>query len=118
VDESGEEAPLTPSAAEVAEILKVMTDSPHFKLLSPLGPELTKFLLKEQPSAGEEKIKGQKKRRIVNVMQVVEQTPPSASAAKVAIPEDAEDAHKAEAENSQPQCRKSTGLYQVWLRRR
>jgi hypothetical protein len=38
---AGEEAPSTPSAAEVAEILKVMTDSPPFKLLSPLGPELT-----------------------------------------------------------------------------
>jgi hypothetical protein len=34
VDESREEAPLTPSAAEVAEILKVMTDSPHFKFAS------------------------------------------------------------------------------------
>jgi hypothetical protein len=32
----GKEAPLTPSAAEVAEILKVMTDSPPFKLLSPM----------------------------------------------------------------------------------
>jgi hypothetical protein len=37
VDETGEEAPSMPSAAEVAEILKVMTDSPHFNLLSPLG---------------------------------------------------------------------------------
>jgi hypothetical protein len=36
VDERGEEAPSTPSVTEVAEILKVMTDSPHFKLLSPL----------------------------------------------------------------------------------
>ena len=36
VDETGEEAPSTPSSAEVAKILKVMTDSPHFKLLSPL----------------------------------------------------------------------------------
>jgi hypothetical protein len=35
VDET-EEAPPTPSAAEVAEILKVMTESPPFKLLSPL----------------------------------------------------------------------------------
>jgi hypothetical protein len=35
------ETPLTPSAIEVAEILKVMTDSPPFKLLSPLGSELT-----------------------------------------------------------------------------
>jgi hypothetical protein len=41
---AGEEAPLMPSAAEVAEILKVMTDSPPFKLLSPLGSELTQFL--------------------------------------------------------------------------
>jgi hypothetical protein len=39
-----DEAPSTPSVAEVAEILKVMTDSLPIKLLSPLGPELTKFL--------------------------------------------------------------------------
>jgi hypothetical protein len=32
------------SAAEVSEILKVMTESPPFKLLSPLGLELTKLL--------------------------------------------------------------------------
>ena len=69
VDETGEEAPSTPSAAEVAEILKVMTDSLHLKLLSPLGPELTQFLQKkEEPSAAKEKVEGQKKRRIVNVM--------------------------------------------------
>jgi hypothetical protein len=41
---AGEEAPSTPSATEVAEILKVMIDSPSFKLLSPLGSELTQFL--------------------------------------------------------------------------
>jgi hypothetical protein len=41
---AGEEAPLTPSATEVEEILKVMIDSPPFKLLSPLGSELTKLL--------------------------------------------------------------------------
>jgi hypothetical protein len=44
VDETGEEAPPMPSAAEAAKILKVMTESPPFKLLSPLGSELTKFL--------------------------------------------------------------------------
>ena len=50
VDEIGEEAPSTLSAAEVAEILKVMTDSPHFKLLSPMGSKLIQFLQKkEQP---------------------------------------------------------------------
>jgi hypothetical protein len=34
-------SPLSPSAAEVSKILKVMTESPPFKLLSPLGLELT-----------------------------------------------------------------------------
>ena len=58
-----DEAPSTPSAAEVAEILKVMTDSLPIKLLSPLGPELgMKFLQKkDQPSAAKEKAEGQKK---------------------------------------------------------
>jgi hypothetical protein len=61
-----------------------MTNSSHFKLLSPLGSELTQFLQKkEQPSAAKEKVEGQKKRRIVNVMQAIEGTPPSASAAKI-----------------------------------
>ena len=84
VDETGEEAPSTPSAAEVAEILKVMTDSLPIKLLSPLGLELTKFLQKkEQPSAAKEKAEGQKKRRIINVMQAIERTPPTASAGKM-----------------------------------
>jgi hypothetical protein len=37
-------SPPSPSAAEASEILKVMTESPPFKLLSPLGSELTKLL--------------------------------------------------------------------------
>jgi hypothetical protein len=91
MDETGEEAPSTPSATKVAKFLKVMTESPPFKLLSPLGSELTKFLQrKEQPSATKEKVKEQKKRRIVNVMQAIEQTLPSASAVKTAIPADAD----------------------------
>jgi hypothetical protein len=84
VVETREEALSTPSAAEVAEILKVMTDSLPIKLLSPLGPELMKFLLnKDQPSAAKEKDEGQKKRRIVNVMQAIERTPRSASASRM-----------------------------------
>jgi hypothetical protein len=83
VDET-EEAPSTPSPVEVAEILKVMTDSLPIMLLSLLGPELMKFLQKkEQPSAAKEKVEGQKKQRIVNMMQAIERTPPSASAAKI-----------------------------------
>jgi hypothetical protein len=63
VGETEKEAPSTPSAAEVAKILKVMTESPPFKLLSPLETELTKFLQrKEQPSATKEKVRDQKKR--------------------------------------------------------
>jgi hypothetical protein len=42
-----EEAPATPSAAEVEEILKVMTEPLPIKL-SPLAPELTKFFQKEK----------------------------------------------------------------------
>ena len=43
VDETTERTPPSPTAAKLAEILKVMTDSPSFKLLSPLGLELTKL---------------------------------------------------------------------------
>jgi hypothetical protein len=101
VDETGEEAPSTPSAAEVAKILKVMTDSPHFKLLSPLGSELTQFLKKkEQPSAAKEKVEGQKKRRIVNVMRDVEQTPPSSSMTKMLTAASVKDDVVAEAKNT------------------
>jgi hypothetical protein len=37
-------APSTPSATEVEEILKVMTESLPIKMLSPLGPQLMKLL--------------------------------------------------------------------------
>jgi hypothetical protein len=90
VSKKEKEAPSKPSTIEVAEILKVMTESPPFKLLSPLGTELTKFLKrKEQPSAMKEKVRDQKKRRIVNMMQAIEQTPPSASVVKTVIHADA-----------------------------
>jgi hypothetical protein len=62
VDEAAERTPPSPTAAEEVEILKVMSDSPPFKLLSPLGLELTKLLQrKEMPSTTEEKAEGQKK---------------------------------------------------------
>jgi hypothetical protein len=68
-----------------------VTDSLPIKLLSPLGPELTKFLQKkDQPSAAKDKAEGQKKRRIVNVMQAIERTPPLASASKMVTAASAE----------------------------
>jgi hypothetical protein len=56
-----EEAPSTPSAAEVEEILKVMTESLPIKLLSPLGPQLTKLLQKKDEPSTTIKAVGSKK---------------------------------------------------------
>jgi hypothetical protein len=78
-----EEAPATPSAAKVEEILKVMTEPLPIRL-SPLAPELTKFFQKEkEPSATESPAKPKKKRRIMQVANVIHQTPPPTSASKI-----------------------------------
>jgi hypothetical protein len=90
-----EETPSTPPAAEVAEILKVMTESLPIKLLSPLGPELTKLLQKKEEPSAAKKVDGQKKQRIGTVMEAIERTPPSASASKVAPTASAEAAAEA-----------------------
>jgi hypothetical protein len=81
--EIDEGAPSTPSAAEVEEILKVMTKSLPIKLLSPLGPELTKLLQKKDAPSAAKKAVGPKKRRIVTVIEAIEETPPSASGSKI-----------------------------------
>jgi hypothetical protein len=97
VTEVEEEIPSTSQATEVAEILKVMTESLPIKLLSPLGPELMKlFQKKEEPSATK-KADGLKKRRIGSVMQAIERKPPSASASKIAPTASTEAAAKAAA---------------------
>jgi hypothetical protein len=44
-----EQTPATPSATDVEEILKVMTESLPIKL-SPLGPHLSKLFQKREPS--------------------------------------------------------------------
>jgi hypothetical protein len=85
VNEVKEETPSTPPAAEVEEILKVMTESLPIKLLSHLGPHLTKlFQKKQEPSATKKADGGLKKKRIGSVMQAIEKTPPSASVSKIA----------------------------------
>jgi hypothetical protein len=66
----------------VEEILKVMTESLPIKL-SPLGPHLTKLFQKEKEPSITKKVAGPKKRRIITVTEVIEGTPPSASASKV-----------------------------------
>jgi hypothetical protein len=84
VTEMEEEIHSTPPTAEVEEILKVMTESLTIKLLSPLGPELTKLFQKKGEPSAKKKIDGLKKRRIGRVMQAIEKMPPSASASKIA----------------------------------
>jgi hypothetical protein len=79
VTEVEEETPSTPPAVKVAEILKVMTESLHIKLLSPLGPELTKLLQKKDEPLATKKVVGHKKRRIGTVMEAIERTLPSTS---------------------------------------
>jgi hypothetical protein len=83
VTEVEEETTSTPPAAEVEEILKVMTESLPIKLLSPLGPHLTKLFQKKQEPLATKKADGLKKRRIGSVMQAIEKMPPSASVSKI-----------------------------------
>jgi hypothetical protein len=77
-----DEAPATPSAAEVEEILKVITEPLPVKL-SPLAPELTKFFQKDKEASAAESPAKPKKRRIIQVADVIHQTPPPTSASKI-----------------------------------
>jgi hypothetical protein len=73
------------SAAEVSDILKVMTKSFPFAPLSPLGLELISLLQKKEiSSAADGRDRGQKKRRMMNILEAIEQSPPLASADKAA----------------------------------
>jgi hypothetical protein len=83
-----EEIRSTPSATNAEEILKVMTESLPNKL-SPLGPELMKLLQKKKEPSVAEKPAEPKKRRIITVIEAIEETPPSALAPKIAAVEDA-----------------------------
>ena len=80
-----EETPSTPYATDVEEILKVMTESLPIKL-SPLGSHLTKLFQKEKEPA-KMKAARPKKQRIITVTEVIEGTPPGASAPKASTVE-------------------------------
>jgi hypothetical protein len=82
------EASAMPSAADVEEILKVMTEPLPIKL-NPLAPQLTKLFQKEKESSATESPAKLKKRRIIQVVDVIHQTPPPASASKIPITEGA-----------------------------
>jgi hypothetical protein len=76
-----EEAPTSPSATDVAEILKVMTESLPIKL-SPLAPHLTKLFQKKKEPSIAKKAAGPKKQRIITMTEAIEGTPRLASASK------------------------------------
>jgi hypothetical protein len=98
----GDEAPSTPPAIDVEEILKVMTESLPVKL-SPLGSHLTKLFQKEKEPSTAKKPDEPKKWRIIHVVEVIEQTPPLASASKTPDVEStaAVDAAPTEAESAE-----------------
>jgi hypothetical protein len=77
-----EETPSTPSAADIKEILKVMTEFLPIRL-SPLGSHLTKLLQKKKEPSAAKKSAGPKRRRIITVIEAIEETPPPASASKI-----------------------------------
>jgi hypothetical protein len=76
-----EETAATPSATDVEEILKVMTESLPVKL-SPLGPHLMKLFQKEKEPAKTKRAARPKKQRIITVTEAIEGTPPQSSAPK------------------------------------
>jgi hypothetical protein len=106
-----EEASATPSTADVEEILKVMTESLPIKL-SPLAPHLTKLFQKEkEPSVAESPAK-LKKRRIIQVADVIHQTPPPAPASKIPTIESvgAAEATATEAEDAEAETAEDSNL--------
>jgi hypothetical protein len=84
-----EETPASPSAIEVEEIMKVMTEPLPFRL-SPLALELTKFFQKDKAASAVESPAKPKKRRIIQVTDVIHQTPPPATVSKIVFAKTAE----------------------------
>jgi hypothetical protein len=82
-----------------------MTESLPNKL-SLLGPELMKLLQKKKEPSVAEKPAEPKKRRIITVIEAIEETPPSASALKT----EAAEAAPAEASTSKTAATKATNL--------
>jgi hypothetical protein len=95
----------------VEEILKVMTESLPIKL-SPLGPHLTKLFQKEKEPSAAKKPDEPKKRRIIHVVEVIEQTPPLASASKTPAVKStaAAEAAPAEAESAEAETAEDVDL--------
>jgi hypothetical protein len=86
-----EDTPATPSAVEVEEIMKVMTE-PLPISLSPLALKLIKFFQKDKAASADEGPALPKKRRIIQIADVIHGTPSPTPASKIAIDQTAETA--------------------------
>jgi hypothetical protein len=84
-----EDTPATPSAVEVEEIMKVMTEPLPIRL-SPLALELTKFFQKDKAASVDEGPALPKKQRIIQIADVIHGTPSPTPASKIAIDQTAE----------------------------
>jgi hypothetical protein len=105
------ETPATPSATEVEEILKIMTEPLPIRL-SPLAPELTKFFQKDKEASATESPAKPKKRRIIQVADVIHQTQPPTSASKIVAAETTAtgaEASRAEASGAEATGAEATG---------
>jgi hypothetical protein len=86
-----EDTPATSSAIEVEDIMKVMTEPLPVKLSS-LALELTKFFQKDKAASAEEGPVLPKKRRIIQIADVIHGTPSPTLASRIAIDQTAETA--------------------------
>jgi hypothetical protein len=88
-----------------------MTESLPVKL-SPLGPHLTKIFQKEKVPSVAKKPDEPKKQRIIHVVEVIEQTPPLASASKTPAIESsaAAEAAPTEAESAETETTQNVNL--------
>ena len=86
-----EDTPASPSAVEVEEIMKVMTEPLPIRL-SPLALELTKFFQKDKAASADEGPALPKKRRIIQIVDVIHGTPSPTPASRIAIDQTAETA--------------------------
>jgi hypothetical protein len=86
-----EGTPATPSVVEVEEIMKVMTESLPIRL-SPLALELTKFFQNDKAASADEGPALPKKRRIIQIADVIHGTASPTPASRIAIDQTAETA--------------------------
>jgi hypothetical protein len=84
-----EDTPASPSAVEVEEIMKVMTEPLPIRL-SPLALELTKFFQRDKAASATKSPVKPKKQRIIQVTDMIHQTPPPTTVSKIVFAETAE----------------------------